>query len=185
MKIRDRLLAVANQIFLFIEAHEGYIKPDIFDLLREINKTVQRIPHIRAFRAGVRRVIENGKVVVAAKNENDLDPADLGDESRDLDNRMSGEKIIRILRDYIMKENLHIKGAFGIDDITTDHYIDRDKLKDQIKAITGAESTFEEIMKALDHFQKVAVDKKKEKKAMEVDKPGSAGYIMNRYDGAG
>ena len=83
-----------------------------------------------------------------------------------------------------MKENLHIKAAFGIDDITTDHYIDRDKLKDQIKAITGAESSFEEIMKALDHFQKVANDKKKEKKAMEVDKPGSAGYIMNRYDGA-
>lgn len=113
-----------------------------------------------------------------------MDDGDLGDESRDLDNRMCGEKIIRILRDYIMKENLHIKAAFGIDDITTDHYIDRDKLKDQIKAITGAESSFEEIMKALDHFQKVASDKKKEKKAMEVDKPGSAGYIMNRYDGA-
>ena len=85
-----------------------------------------------------------------------MDDGDLGDESRDLDNRMCGEKIIRILRDYIMKENLRIKAAFGIDDITTDHYIDRDKLKDQIKAITGAESSFEEIMKALDHFQKVS-----------------------------
>jgi hypothetical protein len=39
-------------------------------------------------------------------------------------------------------------------------------------------------MKALDHFQKVANDRKKEKKAMELDKPGSAGYIMNRNDGA-
>ena len=83
-----------------------------------------------------------------------------------------------------MKENLHIKQAFGIEDITTDHYIDRDKLKDQIKSITGTESSFEEIMKALDHFQKVGADKKKEKKAIEVDKPGSAGYIMNRNDGA-
>ena len=77
---------------------------------------------------------------------------DLVAESRDLDNRMCGEKIIRILRDYIMKENLHIKGAFGIVDITTDHYIDRDIMKDRIKAITGQESSFEEIMKALDHF---------------------------------
>jgi hypothetical protein len=50
---------------------------------------------------------------------------------------MSGEKIVRILRDYIMKENLHIKQAFGIEDITTDLYVDRDQLKDKIKAITG------------------------------------------------
>ena len=39
------------------------------------------------------------------------------DESRDLDNRMCGDAILRILRDYIIKENIHIKQAFGVEDI--------------------------------------------------------------------
>jgi hypothetical protein len=51
----------------------------------------------------------DGKQVQVARDEGDDNDDDLLDESRDLDNRMSGEKIIRILRDYIMKENLHIK----------------------------------------------------------------------------
>lgn len=97
-------------------------------------------------------MVKDGKIVQVAREEDNDEDNDLADESRDLDNRMCGEKIIRILRDYIMKEMLHIKQAFGINDITTDHWIDRDELKDKIKSITGTESTFEEIMKALDHF---------------------------------
>ena len=56
-------------------------------------------------------------------------------------------------------------------------------MKDHIKSITGAKSSFEEIVKALDHCQKIAADRKKERKAIEIEKPGSAGYIMNRNDG--
>lgn len=60
------------------------------------------------------------------------------DESRDVDNRMSGDKVLRILRDYIIKENLHIKEALSIKNITSDHMVGREELKDNIKKITGS-----------------------------------------------
>ena len=59
------------------------------------------------------------------------------DESRDLDNRMSGEKILRLLRDHIIKENITIRQAMGIHSITNEVMVKRDFLKDQIKKIVG------------------------------------------------
>lgn len=38
--IRDRLLAIANGIFGFVEQHEDYIRPMTMDLLKHINKAV-------------------------------------------------------------------------------------------------------------------------------------------------
>lgn len=38
--IRDRLLAIANMIFAFVETHEDYIRPMTMDLLKHINKAV-------------------------------------------------------------------------------------------------------------------------------------------------
>jgi hypothetical protein len=73
---------------------------------------------------------------------------------------MCGEKVLRILRDHIIKENLHIKHALKFKDITTDKLVDRDELKDTIKSITGAECSYDEIMKALDHFHAVSLEKK-------------------------
>lgn len=83
----------------------------------------------------------------------DLSNASLNmDESREVDNRMAGDKVLRILRDYIIKENMHIKDALGISNITTDYMISREQLKDSIKLITGAQASYDDIMKALDYF---------------------------------
>lgn len=60
------------------------------------------------------------------------------DESRDVDNRMSGDKVLRILRDHIIKENIHIRDALQIKNITSDHMVSRDVLRTAIKKITGS-----------------------------------------------
>jgi len=51
---------------------------------------------------------------------------------------MCGEKILRLLRDYIIQQNTHIKVALGINSITSDVMVDRDMLKSKIKAIVGS-----------------------------------------------
>ena len=85
------------------------------------------------------------------------------DESLEVDNRMSGDKVLRILRDYIIKENKHIKDALEITGITSDHMVSRQNLKEAIKKITGALASYDEINKALDHFHSVSLEKKQDK----------------------
>lgn len=64
---------------------------------------------------------------------------------------MAGDKVLKILRDYIIKENMHIKDALGVD-TTADSMINKETLKENIKKITGASASYDDIMKALDYF---------------------------------
>lgn len=178
------MLAMANKIYGFIEVHDNYIRPDTLNMLNQFNIAVQKIPTIRAFRIGKKRIVKNGVVqeVDEDASEEAIEESMNADESRDLDNRMCGDKILRILRDYIIKENLHIKDALGINFISSDIMVDRDVLKNQIKRITGSDASYDEIMKALDHFHKVSFDKKQERQVMNVE-PGQQGYILNKNEG--
>lgn len=74
---------------------------------------------------------------------------------------MCGERVLRIIRDYIIKENLHIKQAMELNEITSDVMIDRDVLRRTIKKITGQQCSYDEIMKALDHFHKTSYEKQR------------------------
>jgi len=131
-------------------------------MLNQFNMAVQKIPTVRSFRIGKKRVVKNGVVVEVDEDasEEGIEESVNADESRDLDNRMQGDKILRILRDYIIKENLHIKDALKINNISSDVMVDRDELKNNIKQITGSDASYDDIMKALDHFHKVSFDKK-------------------------
>jgi DNA-binding phage protein len=82
------------------------------------------------------------------------------DESRDVDNRMCGDKIMRELRDKIIKDSLHIKDALGVSFISSDTMISREDLKNAIKKLCTPKITYDEIMKAIDHFHQVSLDKK-------------------------
>ena len=127
-----------------------------------MNKAIQQIPHLRNFKVGQKTIIKDNKIQVVNDDEENLSLDDSLniDESRDLDNRMSGDKILRILRDYIIKENITIRAALGIRNITNEVMISKDYLKDQIKKIVGQEATYYEIMKALEHFHKISFEKK-------------------------
>lgn len=89
---------------------------------------------------------------------------------------------MRLLRDHIIKENLHIRDALGINCITSDYMIPRETLKDAMKKITLGQASYDEIMKALDHFHQVSLDRKQEKNVMNVE-PGQQGYTMNIIEG--
>jgi hypothetical protein len=95
---------------------------------------------------------------------------------------MCGDKVLRILRDHIIKENLHVKQALQVTSITSDFMVDRDWIKNKIKLITGGQATYDEIMKALDHYHRISFEKKQERQVMNVE-PGQPGYIMNRNEG--
>ena len=174
---------MANKIFQFIDTHGAYIKENTRDMLHNLNAAVQKIPHQRAFRVGKKRVIKDGLVQeIDDEQANEQDESLNVDESRDVDNRMSGDKVMRLLRDLIIKENLHIRDALGINCITSDYMIPRETLKDAIKKITLGQASYDEIMKALDHFHQVSLDRKQEKNVMNVE-PGQQGYTMNIIEG--
>jgi hypothetical protein len=89
------------------------------------------------------------------------------DEARnagDVDNRMSREKIIRIIRDHIMRENITIREAIGLEDDHEGVKADLDPLKEAVKRVTGPQASYHDIMKALDYFHNVAVEKEKKRK---------------------
>lgn len=181
-KIRERLLALVNKIFVFVDQHESFMKTYVHSFLKHASRAIQRIPQLRDLRHGKKRVIKDGRIVEINENE-ELSNASLNmDESREVDNRMAGDKVLRILRDHIIKENIHIKDALGIDNITTDYMISREQLKDAIKKITGPQASYDDIMKALDYFHQVSLEKKQERQVMNVE-PGQAGYIMHRNEG--
>ena len=53
---------MANKIYGFIEVHENYIRPNTLDMLNQFNIAVQKIPTIRSFRIGKKRIVKNGVV---------------------------------------------------------------------------------------------------------------------------
>mmetsp|Transcript_30174 Transcript_30174/g.46118 ORF Transcript_30174/g.46118 Transcript_30174/m.46118 type:complete len:117 (-) Transcript_30174:3991-4341(-) len=116
---------------------------------------------MRAFRVGKRRVIKDGIITEVDDNNGERVDDSLNlDESRDLDNRMCGDKVLRLLRDHIIQQNTHIKTALGVTSITSDVMMDKDVLKNKIKSIVGVGALYDEIMKALDHFHKVSFEKR-------------------------
>lgn len=68
--IRERIFAMANKIFSFVETHDQFIKANIMSLLQQMNFTVQRVPHHRAFRKGKKRIVKEG--IVSEINEEEL-----------------------------------------------------------------------------------------------------------------
>lgn len=167
--IRERLLAIANKIFTFVDTHESHIKPYVHNLLNMMNKAILKIPHIRTF-IGSKKVLKDGKMLDQAGLSQYDDNYNV-DESRDVDNRMNGDKVLRLLRDYIIKNSTSIKDALPIQGISSDHMVNRDTLKVAIKNITGAYASYEEIMKALDYFNTISLEKKQEKQLLNVDAP--------------
>ena len=124
---------MANKIYGFVESHDNFIRQSTKELLVQMNTTVQRIPQVRAFRVGKRRIIKDGIMREVDEDDHALDDSLNVGESRDLDNRMCCDKILSLLKDYIMKENISAKQAFGVDAITPDIAMEKEHLKYKIK----------------------------------------------------
>ena len=57
------MLRMANRIFEFIDKHGDYIRPTTMSLLNAINATILKVPPLRAFRVGKKRIVKDGKIV--------------------------------------------------------------------------------------------------------------------------
>ena len=61
MKLRDRLLAISNSLYSFIENHDDFIKPEIHMIHRQITNAMMRVPNIHSFRIGKKKKVDNGE----------------------------------------------------------------------------------------------------------------------------
>ena len=77
---------------------------------------------------------------------------------------MCGNKIINSITDYIMKENLPIREALGIKDpvTSTNTMVRKEALKNEIKYICGSGASYDEVVKALEYFHQVSLDRKRD-----------------------
>ena len=142
--IRQKLLNLAQKIFLFIDTHEDFIKEDCHKLLIHLNEAVQKIPNSNKF------AHEDED-----HDENDDHHHDHGEDiSVQVDNRMSGEKVIRILSSYIIKQDIPIRQALGISqEITSEHHeVNKAELKDNIVKVVASHASYDDVVKALDYF---------------------------------
>lgn len=113
--------------------------------------------------------------------ESDLSENEDLDESKVLDVRIASDKILRIVRDYIISKNCQIKEAFHIKSIQTDFLMKKFDFKKILKEIAGTEATFEEIEKSIQYFVQFSKDQQQERKIMQVE-IGQEGHIKSRLD---
>ena len=94
--------------------------------------------------------------------EDEMDIFESSQASKQVDARMSGDKIIQAVGDYIMKENIPIREALGISNITSQNtMVSKESLKNEIKLICGSGATYDDVVKALNHFHDVSLARKK------------------------
>ena len=85
---------------------------------------------------------------------------------------MCGDKIISSVSEYILKENIPIREALGIVNITSlNTMVSKDSLKQEIKLICGSGATYDDVVKALNHFHDVSL-------ARKTGEAGALGYIV-------
>jgi hypothetical protein len=65
---------------------------------------------------------------------------------------VSNDRILNIIKDYVIKEKITIREALKINDITDDLHVNRNTLKDTIKVIVGSQATYDDIIKTLDYI---------------------------------
>lgn len=74
---------------------------------------------------------------------------------------MCGDKIIQSISQYILKENIPIREALGISNISSENtMVSKESLKKEIKLICGSGATYDEVVKALEHFHDVSSTRK-------------------------
>jgi hypothetical protein len=92
--------------------------------------------------------------------------------SQQVDARMCGDKIIQAIGDYIVKENTPIREALGISNVSSENtMVSKESLKNEIKLICGSGATYDDVVKALNHFHDVSLARK----MMEA---GPVGYMV-------
>lgn len=91
---------------------------------------------------------------------------------------MCGDKIIKAISDYIMKENIPIREALGISNVSSlNTMVSKESLKQEIKLICGSGATYDDVVKALDHFHDVSL-------ARKTQEAGPLGYIVEEEVGS-
>jgi hypothetical protein len=170
-KIREALLTLAFRICEYVDSYDNndknsFMQPFVQDLLFQLNQAVQTMPD-RAMLRG-----EHGKQDEADEEE--------AKNANDVDNRMSREKIIRIIRDHIMRENITIKEGLGLKDDHEGERADQDVLKEGIKRVCGSQASYHDVKKALDYFHNVTVEKEKKRREEQADHDDSDEDSENR-----
>jgi len=93
--------------------------------------------------------------------EHEIDIFESSLASKQVDNRMCGDKIIQAITQYILKENIPIKESLGIGYISSENtMINKEHLKKEIKLICGSSATYDEVVKGLEHFHDVSLNRK-------------------------
>ena len=70
---------------------------------------------------------------------------------------MCGDKIIEAISQYVLKEDIQIREALGITDVTSENtMVSKESLKNEIKLICGSSATYDEVVKGLQHFHDVS-----------------------------
>ena len=153
---------MASNIFLIQDSHDDFIKVQSQQILVQINRSVQCMPCFSDFPA----------------LEKEIELQESEEASKQVDARMCGDKIIQAISDYIMKENTPIREALGItSNISSDYtMVSKESLKSEIKLICGSGATYDEVVKALNHFHDVSLARKKED-------AGPLGYIIEEEVG--
>ena len=63
---------------------------------------------------------------------------------------MCGDKIIEAISQYVLKEDIQIREALGITDVTSENtMVSKESLKNEIKLICGSSATYDEVVKGL------------------------------------
>ncbi|CDW72551.1 inositol-triphosphate receptor [Stylonychia lemnae] len=174
-EIKEILIKMSDDLHSVLEKGKQNLI-DVESIIYHINEAIASIPKLNIPKGGFKHDQGEDNEAQLMTEESQMNELD---DSKMLDIRMASDKILKIVRDYIISKNCQIKEAFGIESISNDEYISKFLLKKKLKDIAGTEASFEEIDKAITYFVDFSKEQEQERKIMQVD-IGQEGHIHPR-----
>lgn len=165
-------------------------------LVLVIDFTLAAIPNVKAFKAGqnfqVKSAGGGGAQVLIdnSEEEEDIDPVKAeekrkaqqdADDSRDLDVKISSDKIINIIRDNVISDATTIRALFGIKTFEQNYIMKKLDLKKSLKTLLGSQATNDEIEMFMSFLDNYSQEETEQRRTIQPD-IATEGYVKIRID---
>lgn len=167
-KIRNVLATMSDTLHLLYLNNPDEL-PNVPRIIKNLDFTIQKIPTTKMIHQKKRlNLEENEKENSEPESEEEEETKE---EQKDgvlgTDKNSEVQKIIQIVRDYIITKTLGIRQAFNLPDNANDVYLEFHEFKRMLKEICGKRATYHQIENATDFIFKGTIKLEAEKKKQD------------------
>jgi hypothetical protein len=166
-KIRNVLATMSDTLYLLYFNNPNEL-PNLPRIIKNLDFIIQKIPTAKMIHQRKRLNLEHNE---ENKSEAESDEEETKEEQKDgqmgTDKNSEVQKIIQIVRDYIITKTLGIRQAFNLPDNANDVYLEFHEFKRMLKEICGKRATYHQIENTTEFIFKGTIKLEAEKKKQD------------------